>query len=169
MSDDPLEDADVGETADLHDSELRLKGLPEQFSGGDRELSNVSVEAEIVTVRDGMVDIQLRWDAQATKCIPEDWDRRVAPVTDAERRQAWLRRWLYRLGRAIPCVITAGVAIGVTTSLSQSLYPLTVNGETATAPDPVATATTLSVIVLIATVIVYILSGGLPRRVGGAR
>jgi FlaG/FlaF family flagellin (archaellin) len=169
-ADDLLDDADLGEKARIAHSERRHRALPEGLAGDDRFVDDLDVEATIDTVHDGWVELELHWQGEATKRLPRRWDYHAEPITDAETRRARRQRWGRVIGKvlafAIPAVLSIGFATVVMQRVSQSL---TVNGQSVTEPTLSSTFLTVGPILIIAAIIIWGLSGGFPRGIGGGR
>jgi hypothetical protein len=175
MSDDrseigPLDGADIGTRESIETAEFRHCRLPDELHGDDRSVEDLDVEAAITTTHDGWVDLQLTWEGEAVKRLPRNWDYHAEPVTEAEKRHARRQRWGRVIGKAlafaIPAVLSMAVATRAVQELSQSM---TVNGQSVTEPTLASTLLTVGPILLVATIIWWGMSGGLPRRIGGGR
>jgi len=167
MSDDPLDGADVGETATVSRT-VELRGVdygPGEAFASDRMHGDLKVASVDVVERDEYESVEVTFETEVTKILPRRWDRRVAPVTDSERRQARRQKWLASASKlaafVIPTIVSVAVGLHVINNLA-----MTVNGEMVSAPDPIPF---LAFVGIITAIVSYAVGGGLPRRIGGAR
>jgi hypothetical protein len=170
VSDDPLDGADIGTRESIETTEIRHCRLPDELHGDDRTVEDLDVEATVTYSDGGWADVQLHWSGDAVKRLPQDWDHHAEPITEGEKRRARRQRWGRVIGKvlafAIPAVLIIGFATAVMQEVSQSL---TVNGQSVTEPTLASTFLTVSPILIIGAIIIWGLSGGFPRRIGGIR
>lgn len=170
---DPLKNADVGETVTLRKSKTlhTINYTPEEYFGSDRFAGNIEiVDIEIVEGDYDDKDIRVTWESDVTKRLPRRWDYHAEPVTEEEHRQARRQKWMRRAGKAAAVFVPAGIATALSVELTGRIAEqMTINGEPMAAPSPAATVGVVGVIMLLALVIHYGLSGGFPGTVRGAR
>ena len=163
--DDPLADADIGETATVEaTTELWAGDLAaDAVRGSDRFASHDIATVEVRTNERGsqVLDVTVRSDV--TKQLPRRWDRAPRGTPTASTPSRWRHVGGLLLG--------AAVALGVSVALTQRMLGA-LAGETVTFPDAAPTlldlAPAIGVIVLLTVGIGTILSY-LPAKMGGVR
>jgi hypothetical protein len=166
MSDDndPLADADIGETATVEaTTELWAGDLAaDAVRGSDRFASHDIATVEVRTNERGnqVLDVTVRSDV--TKQLPRRWDRTARDTPTASTPSRWRHVGGLLLG--------AAVALGVSVALTQRMLGA-LAGETVTFPDAAPTlldlAPGIGVIVLLTLVIGML--PYLPGKMGGMR
>lgn len=170
-SDDPLEGAAVGETRTVTHEEtfLGVDFEPREFWGTDR-VSDASIqEVEIIEHDDRADDLRVVWEGEVTKTLPRNWDDvSQTPPTASEKTARRLARYASKL---IPVVVVAGafaLAMNITNAVFEGA-DISVNGEPIVpAPEP-SIWITVALFGLLGWIIIYAVSGGLPRPTGGNR
>jgi hypothetical protein len=170
MTDDPLEGADIGETATVtEESELWLGDYAdfEATVGSDRIADHEVVEIEPYTDEHGDQMLRLTVESEVTKTLPHRWATGLDPADvpeDPDSGRGWLKP-------AIHIAVHLGIVAGILLVLRHVVN--TTASATVTFPAVEMTVWDLAgpavVLTLLVTVIVYGLQGGLPRRVGGRR
>lgn len=170
---DPLEGADVGETAEVTGvmetwvGDYRLEGM----EGSDRHINDIDVEAETYTDEHGEHMIRLTFDGEVMKTIPRRWDYSRDPLTEEEEQVARRRKWLGRVAGVAEFVLPFGFSLWLAMQVMNAISgEMTINGEPITAPTFVELAPVVVTVFILSAVIMYGLQGGFPGGFyGGAR
>jgi hypothetical protein len=167
MTDDPLADADIGETREIVvENEAPLIDVePDEFWGPDRDGAVESVDAELIECDDGSQFVRFTYEGEAMKVLPKHWDTCREPRTDeelsAKRRTAWMRR----LGMAVGVIVPMSLSVLITDHMMQAISgELTINGQPVAAPSLSFISLILFAGVVVALVF-WAVSGGMPPRV----
>jgi len=171
-ADDPLQHADVGETRTIRREEIIDCWAPDVYYGSDREhLTQPDVaDVELVETADGDYNnVRIVWEGEVQKQLARNWDQCDEPRTPAEERAARRRRLLAGAVRAVSLVLPLAVVLGVGHAATSALAgEVTINGEPMVA-DPVVTITATALVIIIAVIVMWGVSGGFPRPAGGGR
>lgn len=130
--DDPLDGADIGDTATVRETtDIWVGGLEaDATEGSDRLADSEVVDTEVVTDEYGDQHLRVTVESDVTKRLPRRWDAAREPRTDSERRQARRETWISRGITATVTGVTLGLGLIVTNYVMKgAAQGMTVNGE----------------------------------------
>lgn len=130
--DDPLADADIGETVTVQNTEeVWIDRFEDPNArGSDRFRDSRITNVELVEDEYGDPSVAVTVESEVTKALPRRWDTARAPRTDSEQRQARRRRWRRRLARWLPVPVTLGIGLAITNRvMSQLRGEVVIGGE----------------------------------------
>ena len=129
--DDPLRNADVGETKTVRESvELHtINFSPNTFYKTDRIGACEAVDVEIAEDEDGSETVVVTFEGEVTKILPRNWDKSREPRTATEEKQARRTAWKRKVGTAAMFLIPAGVATFIASRMMASLEGVHIAGE----------------------------------------
>lgn len=168
---DPLENAPVGETTrqQFEQTLEYFEPLYDEFGGLDRDFDAHVAGIEVVETEECTPEIRVQWEADVTKTLPYGWDSQQTPTptTGAEGR---LQAWKPVIVRAVVFLNSLAICGAIMNFVMQSLAgDLTVNGEPFVAPDPAFTWGLVGIVGILALIINWAISGGLPPRMKVSR
>lgn len=174
MSDesDPLDGAKIGETRTVAREDRRWVGfiVDEELYGDDRETSIDVTDIYLDENDHGEREVVVEYDAELTQKLPAKWDVSDMPRTEREAKAERRNKWLRRCAKLAPLAVTGVVVFGVTSLAFPAISRVSMEvSETTTAPSFMDVMPSVALVFIIAAVIVYGLSGGLPGAVRGGR
>jgi len=168
--DDPLDGADIGDTATIRETtDIWVGGLEaDATEGSDRMADSEVVDTAVVTDEYGDQHLRVTVESDVTKRLPRRWDAAREPRTDSERRQSRRETWISRGITATVTAVTLGLGLVVTNSvMKRAARGMTVNGEPLTY-SPWDLVPVVAIVVLAVAVVRAMVHG--PRMgQGGAR
>lgn len=172
VEDDPLRNANVGETFEVsEDVEFSVWGYRPDvaYSGRDRESDVAPVDAEVVG-SEGNEEIRVTFEGEVTKTLPARWDKCDEPRTRREKIQAKRRKWVGWSIQAISVTLPLMIAFFVFNQVQQAVSGVTIGGEPSDVPLIIEIFPVVVMVLLLAIVIYYgVFKGALPRPGPGGR
>jgi len=166
---DVLDGADVGETRHVRQTDEFPIYRPDEFSGSDRQTDAEPVDLELIQTEYGGYDLCVTWEGDVTKRLPRNWDQCREPRTDAERKRARRAVWKRRVGAVLPIAFALGLSTLIAARIMNEVAgSATINGEPLFAPTVADLAVPVGLIVVIAYILIWAMSGGMPRMWGRA-
>ena len=170
-ADDPLDGADVGESATIYETvEIHpIDYESEHYYGTDRTGSADIEDVEVVENEYGEEILLLHLEGEITKTLPYRWDETYDPSDDPHEQSA-IQQAIGRVGSAVAFLLPIGIAFTVANLVFQEIAgEMTINGEPVSTPGMGSLAFSVFLMTALIWVVYYGVNGGLPRTTGGLR
>jgi len=171
-SDDPLENAPIGETTTQQfEQTLDCFGpLYREFGGSDRDFDADVADIEVVDTGYGTPEIQVTWEADVTKTLPRHWfSLSRTPSESSSDLHSKLSRYDTAIVSAGTIAFTSVVVAVITNNVLESMAGTTINGEPITVPPDVSIWLAVFSAGIFLWIIRWAVSGGLPPQMGVRR
>lgn len=146
-----------------------VRGIYDVY-GDDRETAVDVTDIYLDENDHGEREVVVEYDAELTQKLPAKWDVSDMPRTEREAKAERRNKWLRRCAKLAPLAVTGVVVFGVTSLAFPAISRVSMEvSETTTAPSFMDVMPSVALVFIIAAVIVYGLSGGLPGTVRGGR